>query len=69
MVTHAIEISSDKEIEVKSTTEPTLKSILTDLAEQLTDIVTYIPVRRGYVLRDALRTVKRSSFCYLNPIK
>uniref|UniRef100_A0A1X7VJU3 HECT domain-containing protein n=1 Tax=Amphimedon queenslandica TaxID=400682 RepID=A0A1X7VJU3_AMPQE len=69
MVTHAIEISSDKEIEVKSTTEPTLKTILTDLAEQLTDIVTYIPVRRGHVLRDALRTVKRSSFCYLNPIK
>ena len=52
----------------KNTHTGTLKSILTNLRGRLSESISHIPIRRDYVLTDALRTVKRASFCYSNKI-
>lgn len=52
----------------RNTHTGTLKSILTNLRGRLSESISHIPIRREYVLMDALRTVKRASFCYSNKI-
>ena len=40
----------------------TLKGLLRNLSSQVKEDVVMIPVRRGYVLLDALRTMRRITF-------